>query len=499
MKNAISVTRKENYPQWYQEVITAADLAQLSPVRGCMIITPWGFALWEMIQKKLDYEIKIRDHENIYCPLFIPLSHIEKESEHIDGFAKECAVVTHCKLEKKEGKLVPASPLEEPLIVRPTSEMIIGTLFAQRIQSHRDLPVLMNQWANIVRWEMRTRMFLRTSEFLWQEGHTAHVTEKEAHEHTITMLQCYNTFCHDVLAIPVITGQKSINEKFPGAVATYTIEAIMQDNKALQMGTSHYLGQTFAKSCDIQFQDAEKNLSYVHTTSWGVTTRLIGGLIMTHGDDDGLICPPAFSPQQVVIIPFVKKDADEQAVMSYCQEIKNKLQAMTFRNEPIRVKIDTKNKKASEKKWGWVKKGVPVRVEIGHRETTEQSICYALRTEASNQKHDLALTEFCNTIPDILEQCQQTLYARAKERVTEQHCPLLETIEAVNKHFNTEQPTPALVYWRDNDPLEESLQQTHKISIRCYPDAEIFKHHIHGPCVFDAGQEGRLALIGKAY
>lgn len=499
MKNAISVSRQENYPQWYQEVITAADLAQLSPVRGCMIITPWGFALWEMIQKKLDYEIKIRDHENIYCPLFIPLSHIEKESEHIDGFAKECAVVTHCKLEKKDGKLVPASPLEEPLIVRPTSEMIIGTLFAQRIQSHRDLPVLMNQWANIVRWEMRTRMFLRTSEFLWQEGHTAHATADEAHQHTITMLQCYNTFCHEILAIPVVTGQKSINEKFPGAVATYTIEAIMQDNKALQMGTSHFLGQTFAKSCDIQFQDADKNLSYVYTTSWGVTTRLIGGLIMTHGDDDGLICPPAFSPQQVVIIPFIKKDADADAVFTYCQEVQTKLQKLTFKGEPLRVIIDKKNKKPSEKKWSWVKKGVPIRIEIGHRETSEKSICYALRTEDASTKHQADLETFSAELSNLLAQSQETLYQRAKARISETNCPLIANIDAVHQHFMQEQPSPALVYWEDNDALEEQLQETLKISIRCYPDTGIFDASSHGPCVFDSKRTGRLALIGKAY
>ncbi len=314
-------------------------------------MTPWGYALWEMIQHTLDQQIKAYGHENIYCPLFVPLSDLEKEAEHVDGFAKECAVVTHTKLEKNsQGNLVPGSPLEEPLIIRPTSEMIIGELFSQRIQSHRDLPVLVNQWANIVRWEMRTRMFLRTTEFLWQEGHTAHASAEEAQTHTLQMLACYRRLCHDFLAIPVITGMKSINEKFPGAEETYTIEGIMQDGKVLQMGTSHFLGQTFAKSCDIQFQDADKSLQYVHTTSWGVTTRLIGGLIMTHADDDGLICPPTLSPYHVVIIPLLKKNMDERQVNDYCQTIKSSLSNQRFRNLPIRVFVDMKNKKPSEKR-----------------------------------------------------------------------------------------------------------------------------------------------------
>ena len=500
MKTAISPTRSENYPQWYQEVISQADLAQLSSVRGCMIMTPWGYALWEMIHHTLDQQIKAYGHENIYCPLFVPLSDLEKEAEHVDGFAKECAVVTHTKLEKNsQGNLVPGSPLEEPLIIRPTSEMIIGELFAQRIQSHRDLPVLVNQWANIVRWEMRTRMFLRTTEFLWQEGHTAHASAEEAQTHTLQMLECYRRLCHDFLAIPVITGMKSINEKFPGAEETYTIEGIMQDGKVLQMGTSHFLGQTFAKSCDIQFQDADKSLRYVHTTSWGVTTRLIGGLIMTHADDDGLICPPTLSPYHVVIIPLLKKNMDERQVNDYCQTIKSSLSNQRFRNLPIRVFVDMKNKKPSEKKWSWVKKGVPIRLEIGQREFENQTVCYSSRLSADHSKHTLGLAEFTEQLSEQLDSIQNDIYTKAKSALSEQHCPLLTSEDQLRSHFSSERPSPALIYWIDNNAVEQALQADYKVSIRCYPQSEVFSYPDQAQALFDSDKEGRLALIAKAY
>jgi len=500
MQTAITPTRKDNYPQWYQEVIIAADLAQLSPVRGCMIINPWGYAIWEKIQRNLDDEIKARDHENIYCPLLMPLSHIERESEHIDGFAKECAVVTHSKLKKNDdGNLVPASPLEEPLIIRPTSEMIIGDVFAQRIQSHRDLPVLLNQWANIMRWEMRTRMFLRTSEFLWQEGHTAHANANEAQQHSQEMLQCYYTFCKDYLAIPVVTGEKSKNEKFPGAEITYTIEAIMQDKKALQMGTSHYLGQTFSKSCQIQFQDANKKLQYAYTTSWGVTTRLIGGLIMTHADDDGLICPPNIAPYQVVIIPIYKKDQPSDQLLSYCKKIQKSVQSKSFKHAKIRVKVDMKNKKHGEKKWSWVKKGVPIRIEVGQKELENQSVCLSLRIEDTRTKHQLSEAELLNEVESLLNKTHDELYQRASARLEDGACPLLESSEAVREHFCTENPSPALIYWCDNDKIEQQLQDDYKVSIRCYPDAHIFPHPTESKSLFDGQKKGRLALIAKAY
>ena len=308
-KNAISPTRTENYPEWYQQVVKAADLAENSPVRGCMVMKPWGYALWENIQQELDRQFKATGHENAYFPLLIPLKQLEKEAEHVDGFAKECAVVTHHRLEQTDDNtLTPAGKLEEPYVIRPTSETTIGTMYAKWVRSYRDLPILINQWANVMRWEMRTRLFLRTAEFLWQEGHTAHATADEAVDETLQMLEVYANFSREFCAMPVITGEKTAGERFPGAVNTYCIEAMMQDGKALQAGTSHFLGQNFSKAYDIKFTDKNEQTQHAWTTSWGVSTRLIGGIIMTHGDDDGLICPPAIAPQQVVILPIYKTD-----------------------------------------------------------------------------------------------------------------------------------------------------------------------------------------------
>ena len=306
-KTGISPTRAEDYPEWYQQVVKSADLAEMSPVRGCMVIKPWGWAIWENIQAVLDRMFKETGHENAYFPLFIPMSYLEKEAEHVEGFAKECAVVTHHRLEPDpEGGLRPAGPLEEPLIVRPTSETIIGAMYAKWIESYRDLPILINQWANVVRWELRPRMFLRTTEFLWQEGHTAHATEAEAREETARMLDVYATFAEEYMAMPVIKGEKTEGERFPGAVSTLTIEAMMQDRKALQSGTSHFLGQNFSRAQQIRFQDQNGEEVYAWTTSWGVSTRLVGALIMTHSDDDGLILPPRLAPQQVVLLPIYR-------------------------------------------------------------------------------------------------------------------------------------------------------------------------------------------------
>lgn len=305
VQNAISPSREENYPEWYQQVIKAADLAETSPVRGCMVIKPWGYAIWENIQKELDRKFKATGHKNAYFPLFIPMRYLQKEADHVDGFAKECAVVTHSRLEADaNGQLQPAGELDEPLIVRPTSETIIGELFSKWVQSYRDLPLLINQWANVVRWEMRTRLFLRTAEFLWQEGHTVHATEDDAMEETIKMLDIYAEFSEKYLAMPVIKGEKTEAERFPGADATYSIEAMMQDKKALQAGTSHFLGQNFSKSCSIKFLNKDSQEELAWTTSWGVSTRLVGGLIMTHSDDDGLVLPPAIAPAHVVILPI---------------------------------------------------------------------------------------------------------------------------------------------------------------------------------------------------
>ena len=332
VQNAISPARVVDFPEWYQAVVTAADMAENSEVRGCMVIKPWGYGIWELMQAQLDKMFKATGHKNAYFPLFIPLSYLEKEAEHVAGFAKECAVVTHHRLEvNAEGKLVPTGKLTEPLVVRPTSETIIGAAYARWVESYRDLPLLLNQWANVVRWEMRPRIFLRTTEFLWQEGHTAHETEQEAQEETRRMLDVYETFARDHLAIPVVTGRKSPGERFPGAVDTLTIEAMVQDRKAVQAGTSHFLGQNFAKASDIQYLSREGKKEYAWTTSWGVSTRLIGTLIMAHADDDGLVLPPRVAPTQVVIIPIIPKEEQRpENPGKACGALKQLIEAESF-------------------------------------------------------------------------------------------------------------------------------------------------------------------------
>ncbi|MFM8172844.1 MAG: aminoacyl--tRNA ligase-related protein, partial [Pirellulaceae bacterium] len=361
-KTAISPTRTEDYPEWYQQVIKAADLAENSPVRGCMVIKPWGYALWENMQRVLDRKFKETGHQNAYFPLFIPMSYLEKEAEHVEGFAKECAVVTHHRLEPDgKGGLRPAGPLEEPLIVRPTSETIIGEMYARWVQSYRDLPILINQWANVVRWEMRTRLFLRTAEFLWQEGHTVHATAEEAMEETRRMLDVYADFAENTMAVPVVRGEKTPKERFPGAVNTFSIEAMMQDRKALQAGTSHFLGQNFAKAQQIRYQDPQGELVYAWTTSWGVSTRLIGALIMTHSDDDGLVLPPRLAPAHVVILPIYRDDAQRTEVLEYCHKLKQQIAALRYDDQPLRVEMDDRDLRGGEKKWYHVRRGVPIR------------------------------------------------------------------------------------------------------------------------------------------
>ncbi|MEJ7599967.1 MAG: aminoacyl--tRNA ligase-related protein, partial [Kofleriaceae bacterium] len=375
-RTAITPTRCDNYSEWYQEVIKAADLAENSDVRGCMVIKPWGYALWENIQRALDDMFKATGHVNAYFPLFIPLSYLEKEAAHVEGFAKECAVVTHHRLEARDGKLVPVGPLEEPLVVRPTSETIIGASFAKWVQSYRDLPLLINQWANVVRWEMRTRLFLRTAEFLWQEGHTAHATSEEAVEETMKMLGVYAEFAETFMAMPVIQGEKTAGERFPGAVRTYCIEAMMQDCKALQAGTSHFLGQNFAKASNIKFLSDQNTQEFAWTTSWGVSTRLIGAMIMTHADDDGMVMPPRLAAAHVTIIPVTPKPEDHDRVIAYCKALKTELEATLYAGAKVRVILDERDVRGGEKAWQWVKKGVPIRVEIGPRDLEKDAVFY---------------------------------------------------------------------------------------------------------------------------
>ena len=407
-QNAISPTRLEDYPEWYQQVIKAADLAETSPVRGCMVIKPWGYALWENIQAILDADFKATGHKNAYFPLFILMSFIEKEAEHVDGFAKECAVVTHSRLEDDgTGKLVPAGELEEPLIVRPTSETIIGDVFSRWMQSYRDLPLLINQWANVVRWEMRTRLFLRTAEFLWQEGHTAHATADEAVDETLKMLEVYARFAEDYMAMPVIKGKKTDDEKFPGAVDTYTIEAMMQDNKALQAGTSHFLGQNFSKSSNIKFLSADSKEAFAWTTSWGVSTRLVGGLIMTHSDDDGLVCPPRIAPAHVAIIPVIPKAKHADEVNAFCEQLAADLAKVTYMGAPVKVELDQRDLRGGEKTWGWIKKGIPIRVEVGPRDIQNNSVFVGRRDKGPKDKYGQDRDEFVASVVDTLEDIQK--------------------------------------------------------------------------------------------
>ena len=418
-RNAISPTRAENYAEWYQQVVDAAELAENSPVRGCMVIKPWGHALWENMQRELDDMFKETGHRNAYFPLLIPKSLLEKEAEHVDGFAKECAVVTHHRLiHAADGSLIPdpAAALEEPLIIRPTSETIVGVMFAKWIQSYRDLPLLINQWANVVRWEMRTRLFLRTSEFLWQEGHTAHETESEAREEATRMLDIYTRFVEDYLAIPVIRGVKSDSERFPGAIDTYAIEAMMGDCKALQAGTSHFLGQNFAKAAGIEFQGRERgSRQFAWTTSWGASTRLIGALIMVHGDDDGIVLPPRIAPAQVVILPVHRSEDARVLVDEYVDVVASRLRSMRFADRKIRVEIDRRELRGGQKQWEWIKKGVPIRLEIGLRDKESASVTLSRRDRESSGKMSVSFADLPETVMSLFDEIQHGCFERARQ------------------------------------------------------------------------------------
>ena len=411
-KTAITPTREENFPEWYQNVIKAADLSENSAVRGCMVIKPYGYALWENIQRALDDMIKAEGVNNAYFPLLIPLSFISREAEHIDGFAKESAVVTHHRLIKgPKGNLIPdpESALEEPFIIRPTSETIIGDSMARWVQSYRDLPLKLNQWCNVMRWEMRTRMFLRTAEFLWQEGHNAFKNAQEANADARRMLEVYNDLYENWLAIPGIMGEKSSDERFPGADHSYTVEAMMQDGKALQACTSHDLGQNFAKSFNIQYQGEDGQMHLAHTTSWGFSTRSIGGLIMSHADDDGMIMPPKIAPHQVVILPVVR-DEGAASVFEACEKLAARLRA-----KGIRVFLDKSDRRTPDKMWDAVKKGIPVRVEIGQREVDEGKLTHVRRDLGKDSKTSCTNDEFVEGIDKLLADMQKDILERARK------------------------------------------------------------------------------------
>jgi prolyl-tRNA synthetase len=502
-KTAITPTREENYPEWYQQVIKAADMAQNSPVRGCMVIKPWGWTIWENIQKHLDRMFKETGHVNAYFPLFIPLSYLQKEADHVEGFAKECAVVTHHRLEAgPDGRLRPAGELEEPLIIRPTSETIIGEMYAKWVQSYRDLPILINQWANVVRWEMRPRIFLRTAEFLWQEGHTAHATAEEARIETMKMLDVYEDFAHNYMAIPALKGEKSEAERFPGAGATYSIEAMMQDRKALQAGTSHFLGQNFAKSSQIKFLSEQGKEEYAWTTSWGVSTRLIGGLIMTHSDDNGLIVPPRLAPLHVVILPVLHKDENRGKVMEYCEALLKAIKAKYYDGEPIRAELDKRDMQGGEKAWSWVKKGVPVTVEIGPKEVESGSVYTGRRDQDRKERKGMDREEFLNRIAETLVDIQKSMLDKAVSYRDENSVKIDSKDDFISFFTpkNTDQPEIhggfAYAHWCGEKALEEEIAKEYGVSIRNIPFDVSGEE---GTCIFTGKKSTQRVLFAKSY
>jgi prolyl-tRNA synthetase len=508
MQRALDVNRSR-FADWYQAVVRDADMAETSPVRGCMVIKPWGWGVWEQIQQELDRRIKATGHDNAYFPLFIPLSFIAKEAEHVEGFAKEMAVVTHHRLKTIDGKLAPdpAAELEEPLIIRPTSETIIGDSFSRWIKSYRDLPLLINQWANVVRWEMRTRLFLRTTEFLWQEGHTAHATAEEAEAETMTMLEVYRAFSEDVLAMPVIAGEKPANERFPGAVATYSIEAMMQDGKALQAGTSHFLGTHFAEAQNIRFQDDAGGMQFCNTTSWGVSTRLIGGVIMTHGDDDGLRLPPAIAPKQIVVVPMLRDKPEDADVLKYCEVLVEQLNKFTAFGQPLRAHLDTKKIKSAEKRWNWVRRGAPIIIEIGPRDAANGQVTYMRRDNLRDgdkvKSIGMARQDFIENAVQFLAEIQHGLYAEAKARLDGNIKSGVTDWKGVEDFFGADDDSFKgwlKVSWSrpegaDLEAVDARLK-TLKLTIR---NAPLQQPAEFAPCLFTGKPGVEEILIGRSY
>ena len=508
-KNALSITREDDFAGWYQQVVSEADMAEESGVRGSMVMLPWGYGIWERVQYLMDQRIKTAGHENCYFPLFIPLSYFAKEAEHVDGFAKEMAVVTHHRLKKDGGDLVvdPDARLEEPLVVRPTSETVIGTAFSRWVQSWRDLPVMINQWANVVRWEMRTRMFLRTTEFLWQEGHTAHATREEAMEETLDILELYRSFSEEVLAMPVVAGEKPENERFPGADATFSIEAMMQDGKALQAGTSHFLGQTFSKAQNIRYQDKDGEFQFAYTTSWGTSTRMIGGVIMTHGDDDGMRVPPLIAPYQVVIVPMLRDKPEDEHVLTFCKSLVKEMAGLRAFDENVRVKLDTSGAKTQTKRWSWVKKGAPIILEIGPRDMAEGKVAMIRRDALykENGKLDtqfIPKDEFIPTIPALLKEVQSNLHAEAKARLDANITQGIDSFEQVETFYkeNRKHPGWLEVQWckATGDELEQIEERLKKLKLT-FRNVPVDAEAVDGDCIFTGKPAVERILIGKAY
>ena len=502
-RTAIQPTRSEDYAEWYQQVIRVAELAENSDVRGCMVIKPWGYAIWENIQKVLDKMFKEKGVKNAYFPLFIPKSYFEKEAEHVEGFAKECAVVTHSRLEDDgKGGLKVAGELTEPYIVRPTSETIIGASFSKWVNSYRDLPLLINQWANVVRWELRTRLFLRTAEFLWQEGHTVHASHEEAQAETRLMLEVYAKFAEEYLALPVVKGEKSAGERFPGAVATYSIEAMMQDKKALQAGTSHFLGQNFAKSSEIKYQNKDGEYEYAWTTSWGVSTRLIGALIMAHSDDNGLVLPPKIAPAHIAIIPIAKNDEDRAVILKYIENITEALKEKRFDGKEIIVELDDSDATSGEKNWKWIKQGMPIRLEIGKRDMEANSVFMGRRDLEARDKKSMVWQEFVDSVEDILNDIQKNIYQKALAFRTENSVNI-DSQEEFYKFFtpeNRERPEIhggfAYAHWCGSVECEEKIKEDLKVTIRNIPFAAEAEE---GKCICCGKASKQRVIFSKSY
>ncbi len=487
------MTRAQDYSQWYNDLIIKGDLADYSAVRGCMVIKPYGYALWENMQQTLDKMFKDTGHQNAYFPLFVPKSLFEAEEKNAEGFAKECAIVTHYRLKtdpNNKGKLMvdPEAKLEEELIVRPTSEAIIWNTYKTWIQSYRDLPILVNQWANVVRWEMRTRLFLRTAEFLWQEGHTAHATKEEAIEETKMILDLYADFAENWMAMPVIKGVKTPNERFAGAEDTYCIEALMQDGKALQAGTSHFLGQNFAKAFDVKFSDKSNQLDYVWATSWGVSTRLIGGLVMTHSDDQGLVLPPKIAPLQVVIVPIYKGDEQKAAI-----DVKVKEFMQSFKAAGIRVKYDdSDNQRPGWKFAEYELKGVPIRIAIGARDLENNQVEIARRD--TKEKSSVSMDGLTNTVSTLLEEIQSNLFERAKQ-YRDEHITKAESWDEFVQILDTKAGFVA-AHWDGTPETEEKIKELTKATIRCIP---LNNEQEAGKCILTGNPSTQRVLFARAY
>jgi prolyl-tRNA synthetase len=485
-------SREKDYSQWYNDLVIKSGLADYSAVRGCMIIKPYGFALWENMRNQLDKRFKETGHQNAYFPLLIPKSFLSKEAAHVEGFAKECAVVTHYRLKNDEngnGIVVdPEAKLEEELIIRPTSETIIWNTYKTWIQSYRDLPLLINQWANVVRWEMRTRLFLRTTEFLWQEGHTAHATSQEAIDETLLMLNVYAEFAEEWMALPVVKGVKSINERFAGAEDTYTIESMMQDGKALQAGTSHFLGQNFAKAFDVKFSDKENKLEYVWATSWGVSTRLIGALIMAHSDDDGLVLPPKLAPIQVVIVPVFKGE-DQKAII----DEKVSIIVEDFKALGISVKYDDDDSRRPGWKFAeYEMKGVPVRIAIGMRDI-ENNVAEVARRD-NKTKQSVSLDGIANTVLVLLDDIQNNIFSRA-QKFRDEHITKADTWEEFVAVLDSKGGFVS-AHWDGTSETEEKIKELTKATIRCIPLDNIKEE---GKCILSGKPSSERVLFARAY